>query len=117
MARTSRANCSLDCIARFRRPFLPLLFVAICLSAVVPQIALVDSDDDGITDLSAIAIGASLIAHPTTETGRDQRSLNGHTIVALAPEAIRHLTIGTAKAEPAFRYRHSVLASLCLLRC
>jgi hypothetical protein len=80
--------------------------------------ALVDTDDDGITDLSAIAIAASLIAHPTSETARDQRSLNGRTIVALAPGAIRHFPSRADEADhPIFRDRHSVLVSLCLLRC
>jgi hypothetical protein len=118
MAKTSRAKCSfLDWIGRLRRPFLPLLFGLICVFAVSPQMALVDTDDDGITDLSAIAIGASLISHPTSETGRDQRSLDYYTIVALAPDVIRRLSFSTEKADPIFRDRHSVLASLCMLRC
>ena len=117
MARTFSASFAPNQRGQFRCLFLRLLFVVICLSAVVPQMALVDTDDDGITDLSAVVIGTSLIVHPTSETGRNQRSLNGHTIVVFAPDAIRNLPFGTANAEPTFRYRHSALASLCLLRC
>lgn len=117
MVRMSRASFSLDRISRFYRAFLSLLFLAICLFAVVPQMALVDSDDDGLTDLSAIVIGAGLVVHPTSPTCEDERSLNSRITVASALDANWHLPFGINEADPIFRDRHSVLASLCLLRC
>jgi hypothetical protein len=78
---------------------------------------LVDTDDDGVNDLTAIAIGTSILVHPTRLTGRDERTLNNDTAVAAASDAIRHLPRGTDQLVPSIRDRHSVLASLCLLRC
>jgi len=117
MARASRANFPLDWISRFRCTFLPLLFLDICLFAVVPQLTLVDSDDDGITDLSGIVIGASLLTHPTNSTARNERTLYSHTTVATTSDTIGHLPFGAEKANLIFRDPHLVLASLSLLRC
>ncbi len=76
--------------------------------------ALVDSDDDGIIDLSAIAMGASLFVYPTSSTGGDERALKSRTTVALASDANWHILFGTNEAGPSFGDHHS---SLCLLRC
>ena len=118
MRRTSRANYFLDRIGRFRRPFLPVLLVVICVFAVVPNMVLVDTDGDGITDLSAVAVGASLIAHPTSDAGRHQRALNDYTIVALARDVMRRFPFRADEADhPSLHHRHPVQASLCLFRC
>jgi len=94
-----------------------LVFVAIFLFVMVPQLPLVDSDDDGITDLSAIVIGASPIAHSSSSTGKDERRRNSLIAVAPASNAIQHRPFTTDRADPIFHDCHSVLASLCLLRC
>jgi len=116
MARTSRAPLTLDWISRFRRPFLSLLFLAICLFAVLPQFASVDSDDDGITDLSAIVIGTSLFANPAGSAHKDERLLNSYITVASTSDANWRLPSGTNDAGLIFLDRHSILASLCVLR-
>jgi hypothetical protein len=117
MGRTSTTNCFLDWIRRFRRPFLPLVLVTIGLFVIVPQMALVDSDNDGITDLSAIAIGATPIAHPSISARKDQAPKNSHNTVALASVAIQSRPLENVKSDPILHDGHSVLASLCLLRC
>jgi hypothetical protein len=79
--------------------------------------ALVDSDDDGITDLSAIAIGATPIAYRSISARKDQPPQDSHDTVALASDAIQSRTLGNDKSDPVIHDGHSVLASLCLLRC
>jgi len=106
----------LDWMRRLHRPFLILVLVPIALFVMAPQMALVDSDDDGITDLSAIAIGAS-IAYPSSSTCKDQRPYNSHETVILPSDATQSRCLGTAKSEALFPDGHSVRTSLCLLRC
>lgn len=117
MARTSTESYFLDWIRRFRRPFLLLVLVILGLFVVVPQIALVDSDDDGITDLLAIAIGAGPLAHPLSSKRSVAPRLNSHSAGAAAPDTIQHRTLGTGRADPVVHYGYPVLALLCLLRC
>jgi hypothetical protein len=117
MGRTSTTNSFLDWIRRFRRPFLRLVLVTLGLFVIVPQMALVDSDNDGITDLSAIAIAATPIAHPSISARKDQAPKNSHNTVALAPDAIQSNPLANDKSDSVFHDGHSVLALLCLLRC
>lgn len=107
----------LDWMERFRLPFLRLLLVTIALFVMVPQMALVDSDDDGIPDLPAIGIGANPIAGRSSSTRKDSSPQEIQNTVVLALVAARPHQLEADKSDFALHDGRSILQSSCSLRC
>lgn len=117
MGATPTTRYFFDRIKRFRRPFLLLAIVTVALFVMVPQMALVDTDNDGITDLSAIAIGATHIAGPSGSKRKDDRPQNSHTTVALALVATQLHHLEADESDCVSHNGRSILQSFCSLRC
>ena len=118
MAVTSTTRYLLNWIKRLRRPFLLLVLVTIALFVMVPQTVLVDSDDDGIPDVPAIAVGATPIVDRSSSTGKDERPQNSQNAGTFASGAIEFYHLAIDRSNRVFHDEtNSLLASLCLLRC
>jgi hypothetical protein len=102
---------------RFRRPFLRLLLVTIALFVIVPQMSSVDSDEDGIPDLPAIAMAANSIGVESSSTRKDSgpQEIQGTVVFALAA-TLSHRLEGD-RSDRVFHDGRSVLQSSCALRC
>jgi hypothetical protein len=116
MGLTPKTKFILDWMSRFP-PFLRLVLVAIALLVTVPQMAAIDSDDDGISDLPAIAMGANCILVPSRFTRKDlaPREINSRAGLALIATRPQHLEAD--KSGYAVHDVRSTHRSSCTLRC
>ena len=117
MTARSTPKYFLHWVKRFRRPFLRLVLVTIALFVIVPQMSLVDSDDDGIPDLPAIAVAANSIAVPSSSTRKDSGPQKIHNNVVRALVATQSHHLEADKSDCVVPDGRSVLQSSCALRC
>ena len=117
MTARSTPKYFLHWMKRSCRPFLRLLLVTIALFVIVPQMSPVDSDDDGIPDLPAIAIAAGSIAVPSSSPRKvsGPQEIRNTVVLALAATQSHHLEAD--KSDCVFRDSRSVLQPSCALRC
>lgn len=104
-------------MTRFQRPFLLVGLVALSLFVMVPQMSLVDDDDDGGPDLAAIAVVKRPISGPSNCARKDEWPQISHNTVALASDAIQFRPLGADRSDPILPDSRSILQSFCLLRC
>jgi|SRR5271166_4777094 len=117
MGAMSTTRYFLDWIKQLRYSVLFLGLLAVALFVMVPQMASVDSDDDGIPDLPAIAIGASPIAHPSSSARKNSRlqKTPDSVVLALVVTGPHHLEAN--KSDFVSHDGRSILQSFCLRRC
>ena len=117
MGLTPKMKFLLDWMKRVRLPFLRLVLVAVAMFVIVPQMASVDSDDDGIPDLPAIAIGANPIVVPSGSARKDSGPQKVHNRVVLALIATQPHHPEADKSACVRHDGRSTLRSSCTLRC
>jgi len=117
MGLMSKARFLLDRMKRFHRPFLRLVLVAVALFVIVPQMASVDSDGDGVPDLPAIASGVTPIAVRSSSTRKDSGPQEIHSTPAPALVATQPRHPEADKSDCAAHDGRSTLQSSCTLRC
>jgi hypothetical protein len=90
---------------------------AVALFVIVPQMASVDSDDDGTPDPPAIAIGANSIAVPSRFTRKDSGAQKVHNSAVLTLIAAQPHHPEGDKSDCVRHNGRSTLQSSCTLRC
>jgi len=117
MGLTPKTKFLLDWVKRSRLTFLRLVLVAVAMFVIVPQMASVDSDDDGIPDLPAIAIGANSIVVPSRFTRKDSGAREIRNRAGLALIATQPHQLEADRSDCTVHDGRSTLQSSCTLRC
>ncbi len=116
MGARSISDGFLDWMKRLHRPF-PLLVLVPVLFVMIPQMALVDSDEDGILDLPVITICTTHIADPSSSTRKDSRTQKSHNTVVPAVVATQPQHLEADSSDFVFHHGRAILQAACLLRC